>query len=56
MGTPQKGYGDHKNRSGGVGWDRREQTKSSLMLQTEAVTLERRPSRLRGSKDEICPS
>jgi hypothetical protein len=21
MGTPQKGYGDHKNRSGGVGWD-----------------------------------
>jgi hypothetical protein len=35
---------------------RREQTKSSLMLQTEAVTLERRPSRLRGSKDEICRS
>jgi hypothetical protein len=21
MGTPQKGYGDYKNRSGGVGWD-----------------------------------
>jgi hypothetical protein len=22
MGTPQKGYGDYKNRSGGVGWDK----------------------------------
>jgi len=21
MGTPQKGYRDYKNRSGGVGWD-----------------------------------
>jgi hypothetical protein len=21
MGTPQKGYGDYKNRLGGVGWD-----------------------------------
>jgi hypothetical protein len=31
MGTPQKGYGDHKNRSGGVGWDRKECRRHGLL-------------------------
>jgi hypothetical protein len=41
MGTPQKGYGDHKNRSGGVGRDR--QPMYVLPLRFSIIILEYLP-------------